>query len=184
MSLIEIIKKRNSVRKYLEKPVDEKILLQILEAARLAPSWRNLQCWKFVVVKNPIIKKKVIQCTSPYNQSWLGKEPIIIVVCGDPQLSGFRNDQHYYLVDAAIATEHLVLAATELGLGTCWLGAFDEEKMKQTLQIPENIKIVTVTPLGYPAENDGMIGKIAKKIVNSKNRKTLEEIINFDQWSD
>ena len=184
MSVIEIIKSRHSVRKFLAKPIEEEKLNQVLEAARLAPSWRNRQCWKFIVVKDTQIKKSIIQNTSVYNQSWLGKEPIIIVACGNPELSGFKNDQYYYLVDVAIAMEHLVLAATALGLGTCWIGSFDEQKIKQILKIPDKIRIVTITPLGYPANKEGIIGTIVKKIVKSKTRKSLTEVACIDRWAE
>jgi len=182
MSILDIIRARHSVRRYLDTPVEEEKILQILEAARLAPSWRNQQCWKFIVIKDPLVRKNIIQQTGTYNQGWLGSAPTIIVACGDPAASGIKNNQNYYLVDVAIAVEHLVLAATELGLGTCWIGTFDAEKMKEILNIPQHIEIVMLTPLGYPTEKEGLVGKIARTVVRSKKRKDIEQIFCYDKW--
>jgi len=182
MDLFDVIKARKSVRKYINKPVEPEKLEQIMTAAQLAPSWRNSQCWKFVVVTNIEKKKDLIRCTSVFNQSWLGNEYAIIVACGNPEQSGFRNAQHYYLVDVTIALEHLVLAATALELGTCWIGGFEESKIKQLLNIPENYRIVTLMALGYPANKEGIVGKITKSVVGSYNRKPLSEIYSMNQW--
>ncbi len=182
MELFDVIKIRKSVRKYTDKVVEKEKLETILTAAQLAPSWRNGQCWKFIVVTDVETKKALIRCTSVFNQSWLGTEFAIIVAYGDPKHSGSRNDQPYYMVDVAIAMEHLVLAATDLGLGTCWVGGFDEAKVKELLHIPDNFRVVAMTPLGYPAESEGMISKITKSMVGSKNRKPLIEVYSMNQW--
>jgi len=182
MDFFEVINNRKSVRKYINKPVEKEKLERMLKAAQLAPSWRNGQCWKFVVVTNTEMKKQLIRCTSVFNQSWMGNEYAIIVACGNPEQSGFRNDQRYYLVDVAIAMEHLILAAAALGLGTCWIGGFEEEQVKQVLQIPEKFRVVAMTALGYPADKEGIIGKITKSVVKSHNRKPLSEIYSMNQW--
>ena len=113
---------------------------------------------------------------------WMKDAPAVIVACGDPSKSGFKNEQHYYLVDVAIALEHFVLAATNLGLGTCWIGAFDEETVKTLLAIPEEIKVVALTPIGFPAENEGLFSKTLKTLVGSKKRKPMEEIAHIEKW--
>ncbi len=182
MTLLDIIKSRRSVRKFTDEPVEEEKILHIMEAARLAPSWRNKQCWKFIVINQPDIIKKVVEHTGAYNRSWLSNAPVLIVVCGDPSASGVRNDQTYFLVDVAIATEHLVLAATESGLGTCWIGAFNADKIKPMLNIPEHIRIVTILPLGYPHKKDSLAGKMAKTVVRSHKRKPVAEILCFNKW--
>ena len=182
MEFFEVIKTRTSIRKYIDKPVEPEKLEQIMTAVRLAPSWRNCQCWKFVLVTDPKKKKELIRCTSVFNQSWMGKEYAIIVACGNPAQSGFRNEQQYYLVDVAIAMEHLILAATSLGLGTCWIGGFEEDKVKRLLEIPENYRVVVLTTLGYPAEREGIIGKITKSVVKSYDRKPLSEVYSMNQW--
>jgi nitroreductase len=182
MDFFDVIKTRNSIRKYIDKPVEPEKLEQIMTAAQLAPSWRNGQCWKFIVVSDPAKKKELIRCTSLFNQSWLGKEYAIIVACADPSRSGFRNDQRYYLVDVAIAMEHLILAATALGLGTCWIGGFEEDKIKSVLEIPADYRVVAMTTLGFPAEREGIVGKITKSIVKSYDRKPLSEVYSMNRW--
>ncbi|MDZ7263776.1 MAG: nitroreductase family protein [candidate division KSB1 bacterium] len=182
MNFFEVIKKRKSIRKYKTDPIPAELLEQIFEMVRLAPSWRNGQCWKFVVVTDATLKKALIRCTSVFNQSWLGQEHALVVACGDPAHSGFRNDQAYYLVDVAIAMEHLVLAAAALGLGTCWIGAFDESKVKSLLNIPPTYRVVALTPLGYPAEEEGLVGKITQGIIKSRRRKPLSEVYVINGW--
>ena len=182
MELLDIIKQRKSVRKYINKPVEPEKLEKVMIAAQNAPSWKNGQCWKFVVVTDHEIKNALIRHTNAFNQTWLGNEYAIIVACGNPDESGFRNEQRYYMVDVAIALQNLVLEATSLGLGTCWIGSFEEDKLKQLLKIPDKFRIVAITPLGYPAKKDGLIGNIAKTIVRSHNRKPLSEVFSFNQW--
>lgn len=182
MEIFDVIKARKRVRKYLDKPVEKEKLEQILIAARLAPSWRNGQCWKFVMVTQPEKKQALIHCTSVFNQIWMGMEYAIFVACGNPKQSGSRNEQPYYMVDVAIALEHLILAATNLGLGTCWIGGFEEKKVKELLEIPESYRVVAMTPLGYPAESEGIFGKITKSVVRSYNRRSLKAIYSMNQW--
>jgi nitroreductase len=182
MEFFDVIKSRKSTRKYIDKPVELDKLEQIMTAAQLAPSWRNGQCWKFIIITDPETKKELVRCTSVFNQSWMGKESAIVVACGNPEQSGFRNEQYYYLVDVAIATEHLVLAATTLGLGTCWIGGFEEEKVKSLLAIPESYRVAAMIALGYPAEKEGIVGKITKSVVKSENRKSLSEVFSMNQW--
>lgn len=183
MSILDVIERRHSIRKFKTAAIADEMLFKILLAAQLAPSWRNQQCWRFIILRDQKIKSKVIRCTSVFNQSWLGKEPIMIVACGDPELSGSRNGQPYYLVDVAIAMEHIVLAATDMGLGACWIGGFEEEPIKKILNIPENIRVVALSPLGYPDEKEGIVSIIAKKVVSSKNRNTINSFVYNDQWS-
>lgn len=182
MDIFDVIRTRKSIRKYINKPVEPEKIEQIMTAAQLAPSWRNGQCWKFVVITNVEKKKDLIRCTSAFNQSWMGKEYAIIVACGNPEQSGFRNAQHYYLVDVAIAMEHLILAATALGLGTCWIGGFEEEKVRKLLSIPDNYRVVAMTALGYSAKKEGLVGKVTKQVVRSYGRKPLSEIYSMNQW--
>jgi len=182
MDFFELVKQRRSVRKYIDRAVEPELLEQVMMAAQSAPSWKNGQCWRFIVVTAPELKKQIIGLTSVFNQTWLGTEYAIIVACGNPDESGFRNGQHYYLVDVAIALQNMVLAATALGLGTCWIGSFDEDKLKYLLKIPPAYRIVALTPLGYPAKNDGLVGNIAKTVVRRDSRKSLSEIFSFNGW--
>ncbi len=126
MDFTEVIAARKSIRNYSNKPINKETIMKCLEAARLAPSWANKQCWHFIVVTD---KDKIEKLSSTIN-FWLKDAPAVVVACGDPSKSGFKNDQHYYLVDVAIAFEHFVLAATNEGLGTCWMGGFDEGDCK------------------------------------------------------
>ena len=113
---------------------------------------------------------------------WVKTAPAMIIACGDPSLSGSHDGMDYYLVDVAIATEHLVLAAANLGLGTCWIGYFDEAKLKEILNIPEKLRIVALIPIGYPAKRKGLKQELTKMVVGAKKRKPLDEIVHYDGW--
>lgn len=178
MDFIDVIAARKSVRGYSDKPVEDEKLSKVLEAARLAPSWANKQCCRYVVVKD----KAKIQELSGILNGWLKQAPVIIVACADPKDSGDRNGMNYYLVDVGISMQQLVLAATDLELGTCWIGAFDEAKIKKALGIPENIKVVAMSPVGYPADKEGLGSKLIKTIVRSGKRKPLAEIFHREKW--
>jgi len=169
VELMEVIRKRRSVRRYKPDPVPEEDIKYALEAARLAPSWANTQCWHFVVVTDQDVKREVAQAGN--GNRWIARAPVIIVACADPTRPGARDDIPNYLVDMGIAIEHLILAATERGLGTCWIGWFDESKVKEVLGVPENIRVVASTPLGYPDEAPA-----------ARGRKGLEEIISYNRY--
>lgn len=186
MEFFEVILKRHSVRKFLPKPVEEAKILKIFEAVRLAPSWRNRQCWEFIVVRDKATINTLAKFRPHrYNINiFLKDAPVIIVALADPKKSGRIGDQSYYLVDVGIALEHLVLAATDLGLGTCWLGAFDERLIKKSLGIPEKIRVVALTPLGYPQTKPGILDKAIKTFARSKYRKTLTEFVFFEKYGE
>ena len=164
MDVHQAIKIRRSVRSYKPDSVPEEKLKKVLEAARLAPSAHNEQEWKFVVVKNAEKRKKLAEAA--LSQDFVGEVPVVIVaVALEPEevmSSGVPN----YAVDLAIAVDHMTLAAVEEGLGTCWVGAFSQEKVKKVLGIPERHKVVVLLPLGFPADKPGL-----------KSRKNLEEIV-------
>jgi len=166
MELMEAIRNRRSIRRYKPDPVPENVLKEVLEAARLAPSWANRQCWRFIVVKDKEKRKKITM------RDWAAEAPVVIVGCADPNASGNKFGQPYYMLDMGIAIEHLMLAATEHGLGTCWIGGqFDEPTVKQVLNIPEGLRVVALTPLGYPDEKP-----------EAKPRKSLHEILSVDSF--
>ncbi len=166
MELMEAIRNRRSIRKYKAKPVSEKDIEYVLQAARLAPSWANRQCWRYIVVTNEDLKRKIAM------REWAAQAPVVIVGCADPTKAGDKDGKPYYMLDMGISMEHLMLAATEKGLGTCWIGGqFDEKIVKETLGIPENIRVVALTPLGYPDETPA-----------PKDRKSLEEMISRNKW--
>jgi nitroreductase len=165
----ELLKKRRSIRKYLASPVSDNDIKNVLEAARLAPSWGNRQCWQFIVVKEQGTKEKI----AGENRKWISEAPVIIAACADPSASGRKPGMDYFMLDVGIAFEHLVLAAANLGLGTCWIGAFDEEQVKVALGVPGDIRAVAFTPLGYPAEKKGDVS----------NRKLLQEIVFYEKYA-
>lgn len=171
MKVLEVIQKRRSVRKYKEDPIPEKDLMRVLEAARLAPSGKNFQPWKFIIVKDKALKEKLAQASA--GQFFMAEAPIIIVGCGFPDNCYAHMGRYMksWSVDVTIALEHLILQAQEEGLGTCWIGSFEEEEVKAILNIPENVKVLALIPLGYPDE-----------IPRFRGRKSLDEIISYDRF--
>lgn len=171
MDILEVIQKRRSVRKYKEDSIPEDVFYRVMEAARLAPSGKNLQPWKFIVVKNQTLKEKLAEASA--GQTFIAKAPVIIVGCGFPDRCYKRMGRYMksWPVDVTIALEHLILQAQREGLGTCWIGSFEEKDVKSILGIPEGVKVLALTPLGYPNE-----------IPLYRGRKSLEEIISYDGY--
>ena len=172
MKVFDAIQRRHSVRQYEEKDVSKEQILRVLEAARLAPSASNRQPWHFIIVTDKEKKKKIAQ-----SGRWAGfvdEAPALIVGCGDRSVS-----PKWYPVDVTIAMEHIVLEAEELGLGTCWVGSFDGNVVKDLLKIPEKFKVVALLPIGYPA--DGKNFK-EKSVHITHQRKELEEIASFEEY--
>ena len=169
MDVLSAIQGRRSIRKYSSKPVEEEKLLKVLEAARLSPSARNRQEWKFIVVKDFQTREKLT--TEAIGQPFVGEAPIILICCGTESESIMKCGQPRYTVDLSIATAYMILEAYEQGLGTCWLGSFDENKVKEVLDIPEKVRVVSITPLGYPDESP-----------SPRPRKELKEIISYDKY--
>jgi nitroreductase len=180
MEFFDVINTRRSIRNYSDQPIEENKLEIILESARWAPSWANKQCWNFIVVRD---KKKIdaLSKTALVNK-WLKKAPVLVIACADPNLSGSRNGMDYFLVDVAIAMEHLILAAADQGLGSCWIGAFDEDKIKNILSIPDDIKVVALTPIGHPTEKENFREKVSRSVLNATKRKPLNEIVRYENW--
>lgn len=145
MDAITAIMQRRSIRKYLPKAIPEEDLKAILEAGRQAPSAANRQPWHFVVVREEEQKRKLAEACS--GQLWMADAGAIIAGLGKPTVN-----EKWYPVDVAIAMENMVLAATALGYGTCWIGAFDEAKVKSALGVPDDVRVVALTPLGAPAD--------------------------------
>ena len=178
MEFMDVVAARKSVRSYADKPVEEEKLSKILEAARLAPSWANKQCCRYIVVKD---KTKIQELAGGFN-GWLKQSLVIVVACADPKDSGAHDGMNYYLVDVGISMQQLVLAATDAGLGTCWIGGFNEAKIKKALEIPENIKVVALTPVGYPGDQGGFGDRLRKTLIGGGKRKPLAEIIHQEKW--
>ncbi len=164
MDIYEIMKKRRSVRSYKSEPVEEEKLKRILEAVLSAPSAANRQPIYFLVIKDEKIK---YQFKNAYNAPWFYAAPIIICACSIPEKGWKRNDgKNYADIDATIAMDHLILAATSEGLATCWVAAFKAAIVKSILNLPPGIEPVALTPLGYPLD-----------IPEPTHRKPLEEIV-------
>lgn len=180
MPILEIIRKRRSVRDYADKAVEKEKIMQCLEAARLAPSACNAQPWKFIIVDEPDLKNQL--CDAAFKgiyaiNTFAKKAPVIIAVVSEREkflskVGGYLRRTYYYLIDIGIACEHFILEASELGLGTCWLGWLDEKAVKNILHIPKGKKVDILISLGYPKEDKP----------SPKQRYTLEEISSFNQY--
>ena len=171
MELYEAIEKRRSIRRYLERKVESDKLNRVMDAAHLAPSAKNVQPWKIILVEDDALKAGLVEASK--GQQFLKDAHYIVVMCTNEK-ECYQNHGDYmtsFAVDAAIFIDHLTLAAYAEGLGTCWIGRFNEDKVKELLNIPEDYRVVVMSPLGYPAEE----GK-------DKGRKHLSEILFSDKW--
>jgi len=169
MSFLDLASRRSSVRGYDSGLVDEALLNKVLEAGRIAPSAANQQPWHIIVVRDPGQKQALKEA---YGKEWFWKAPVIIVVCVEPHKAWTRQDgKNYATVDGAITMDHMTLCATDLGLGTCWVGAFDPAKVKKILGLPDGIEPLVMTPLGKPAAP-----------ALPKKRKALEQIVHYERW--
>jgi nitroreductase len=157
LDLLEVIAKRRSIRRFKPEPIAQEDLKKILEAGRLAPSGGNRQPWYFIVVRD-LETKRALSIASN-NQKFIADADTVIVALGDPFISAARlpyklsSSRIPYKQDPMIATEHMVLAATALGYGTCWIGAFNEDEVKRILKIPENLVVIALLPVGIPDES-------------------------------
>jgi len=170
MDVFEAIKKRRSVRSYLDKQVEEDKLLKILEAARFAPSASNRQEWRFVVVKDKKLKVELKKAAK--GQVFVGDAPVVIACCAETDNHVMTCGQLCYPIDVAIVIDHITLLAKDLGLGTCWIGAFHEEEVKKILEIPKDIKVVELLCLGYAKEESNQ----------PKDRLSIEKIAFSEKW--
>jgi len=172
VDIFDAIRERNSVRSYALTPVSDEVLVRILEAARLAPSAANIQPWHFIVVEDKE-KRTRIAGGCRYGK-FITESPVVIVGCGNKKVS-----PKWHVVDTTIALEHLVLAATTLELGTCWIGSFDNEDLREMLMLPQEYEIVALIALGYPREKTKTM---ADNLRVGKPRKKLEEIASRETY--
>ncbi len=170
MELYEAIKTRKSVRAYTDQDVPDQLITKLLEAARIAPSASNRQEWRFVVVKNANTRAKL--CEAANGQKSVAQAPVVIACCAETNNHIMACRQACYPIDVAIAIDHITLCATAEGLGTCWIGAFDEDKAKAALNIPPHIRVVELLPLGYPEDASPI----------DKKRLALDEIVRYEMW--
>jgi len=171
LDFYDVVRSRLSIRAYKPDAVPEEVLNRILEAGRLAPSAKNYQPWKFIVVKDPAIRQALVPACR--GQGSVGQAPVVICGCAlDAQVwKGMGGYWSAEAVDLTIAIEHMILAAAAEGLGTCWIGAFVEAEVRKVLAIPEGVKPIALTPLGYPAVE-----------AKPRPRKPLSEIVCYDQY--
>ena len=170
MDVFEAIAARKSVRAFLDKPVGEDVLEKILDAARRAPSARNAQEWRFVVVSDRAVRQRI--ASEAARQPFIGTAGILLACCAITDGRIMRCGQPAYPIDVAIAMDHLSLAAAALGLGTCWIGSFDEELVRRMLGIEPGVRVVQLMPLGYPADPAPV----------PKSRLSLGEIVHRERW--
>ena len=173
MDFWEVVKTRRSVRSFAKRDVPESVLERVLEAARIAPSGNNRQPWSFVVVRGAKKRGKIAEAC--YGQGFVAEAPVVVVCCAERYANSYEPwGDRSYLADAIIAFDHLVLAARNEGLGTCWVGAVHDGEVKKIVNAPDNVDVLMVIPVGYPAHGSAF-GEGAR-------RKPLEEIRFFEEY--
>lgn len=162
MYIFDAIMKRRSIRRFEKKPVDDKLIGVILYMATQAPSAGNIQEWEFVVVKDEEQKKKLAKAA--LSQDFIAEAPVVIVVCANLARTslryGKRGETLYGIQDTALAIQNMMLAAQGLGLGSCFVGAFEEDTVSNIIELPDNLRPVAIIPIGYPAEKPESPGRI------------------------
>ncbi len=173
MDVLEAIKERRSIRTFKNEDISAETVEKLIEAARWAPSAGNVQPWEFIIVRKPEIKRKLAEAA--LNQSFIEEAPVVIVVCADEIRSsqgyGVRGKTLYCIQDTAAAIQNIHLAAYAFGLGTCWVGAFREERAREILKIPNGVRPVAIIPVGYPAEHP-----------KPRSRRPLNEIVHYETF--
>ncbi len=179
MDLMDAIKGRRSIRKYKPDLVPEEALQTVMEAVRWAPSWANTQCWEVIVVKDPKVKSELSTALPKGNPalSSMTEAPLVLVLCGKKGISGYYKGQpvtekgDWLMFDTGLAIENLCLAAHTLGLGTVVIGMFDHRKAAEILGVPQNVEVVAMTPLGYPASEGP-----------APRRKEIAEFVHYEKY--
>jgi nitroreductase len=171
--VFKAIKERRSVRQYTEKNVSEEDIKKLVDAAQSAPTAGNTQPLELVIVKDKHIKRKLAEAA--FNQSFIQKAPIVIVVCADVSRShksyGRRGEEIYSIQDTAASTQNILLTAHELGLATCWVGAFHDNNVAKAVNTPKNIKPYAIIPIGYPAST-----------TSAPKKRPIEEIVHYETF--
>jgi nitroreductase len=169
MEFSDLIRYRCSVRAYKSDPVEEEKLQRILEAANLAPTAANRQSFQLIII-HTMGKEDALR--KVYPQPWFTQAPLVICACGLPRENWVRSDhKNYNDVDVAIVMDHLILAAANEKLGTCWIGAFNPTELRKLLHLPDDVEPIALTPLGYPNDQP-----------RQKKRKKLSELIRYETW--
>ncbi|QZY54861.1 nitroreductase family protein [Crassaminicella profunda] len=174
MQFYEVIKNRKSIRSFKNTPIERDKLARIIDAAMRSPSWKNNTSYRFILVDDQGEKENLaaaIMNDTDKAANAIKEAPMIAVVVGEPDDSGVIKDQEYYMVDGAIAMEHFVLAATNEGYGTCWIASLDEDTVRRTLNVPNNYRVIAMTPIGETEERK-----------QSKSKKDVREHVFLNQW--
>jgi nitroreductase len=172
MELSEAIKKRRSIRAFKKQDVPEEIVEKLIDAARWAPSAGNIQSWEFVIVRKQDVKEELVKAAG---QAFVEEAPVVIVVCANEKRSsmgyGVRGKTLYCIQDTAAATQNILLTAHSLGLGACWVGAFNEDKAKEAVNAPEGIRPVAIIPVGYADESP-----------MQRSRRPISQIVHHESF--
>ncbi len=186
MDIFEAIRTRRSVRRYSDKPLSDELLVEIFESVRRSPSWANMQCWRFVAVRDIEARKKLAEYSfmesylapmgykSNPGRKALAEAPVVLVLCASPHDSGQIRGQDYYLMDLGIASQTLMLAARAHGLGTLFVGVYEESPVKELLGIPDDVRVAGLIPIGYALEDKA----------NGMSRKSVSEILTLEMWGE
>lgn len=171
MNFEKLVTCRYSSRSYKPDPIEEKKLNMVLEAARMAPTAANRQPFQLIVISTKGRKEELRRI---YDKKWFVEGPLVICACGLPE-SGWKrrryDNQNYTTVDVSIVVDHITLQAADIGLGTCWVGAFDPQAARDILNLPDQVEPIAFTPLGYPNDTP-----------RTKKRKPIEELVRYEQW--
>jgi len=170
MDVMEAIRQRRSVRAYEDRAVEDEKLQQVLAAGRLAPSGSNRQEWMFVVVRDSAKREQLVEACC--NQAFVATAPVVLVVCATDAKRTMRSGLRGAAVDTSIAVDHMTLAAVALGLGTCWIGAFEADKVGKIVGLPKGVVAAHVLPLGYPAESP-----------QARPRKLADQVVRYDSFA-
>ena len=170
MNVYEAIRLRKSVRAFADRDVPEETLGRLLEAARLAPSASNRQEWRFIVVRDAATRRQL--AVAARNQKFVGEAPVVLACCAETDNHVMTCGQPCYPIDVAIAIDHLTLCAAAEGLGTCWIGAFDEAQVRAILGVPPAVRVVELLPIGFPCD----------PAPAAKSRLPLEKIVRRERW--
>lgn len=171
MEFYDVINARRSIRRYKDTPVEREKIDRILDAARRAPSWNNRQCWRFILVSDPTLRAMLGQQLRNPSAQCYEAAPYVLVLCADPTDSGVAGGKEYYLADCGAAMEHVQLAAVAEGLGSCFVGSFSEYTVRTILHIPEDVRVIALSPLGYPDEAP-----------EAKPRASLKSLVHENGW--
>ncbi|MDY6915998.1 MAG: nitroreductase family protein [Candidatus Cloacimonadota bacterium] len=185
MDCKQTILSRKSIRDFSSEPIPQEIIDDMILAAQYAPSCQNRQPWRFIFVDNPTAIKKLA-----LHSGFIGKvnffikqAPLIVVACANPKNSCQLNEQSYYLVDVAIAFQQMILIAWQHGVGSCWQAAFNEKKVRDILNIPNQVKVVALSPFGFPKQKKSLYSKTVSQFAKSSKRLVKDKIVSFQKWN-